>query len=335
MTVGPNTEIFIFDQVWNDNVNNAYATTIGTVQYYDAANGILDINNLANTSNYELDFGNFEVDENLYLLDSNTTVTYSTLTNILYLARPPEPEYIPPEIVEEIINCACCDSSSSANGANNMPEYTGCWGFQPGDCVEQRLPDRYVITELTEDEIQEICNSCGCGTGCSCTEEEIESIRYVPVLVRGAELVRATVVREDCANNALYVKDVTGEFVKNYPICKCGGLSDTEIQTLCESCGCGGGCDCTDIEALQFVQPCAEVVGVFADPQPRFVIDGNYLVERKQWDPLGPFIGIDKHFTGKRTQDYSDKYLVLSNSEKVTPHPICIVSGDNGEGNRW
>ena len=337
MSVGPNTEIFIFDQIWNDNADNAYATTIGTVQYFDQANGILDINNLANTSNYELDFGNFAVNERLYLLDSNTTVSYNTLTNILYLARPPEPDPISQNTIIEIIDSLCCGANSPLANSITQPEYTGCWGFQPGDCVEQRVPDQFITVELTEEQIQEICNACGCGTGCSCTPEEIESIKYVQVLQRGAELVRATVVREDCANNALYIKDVTGEFIKDLPICKCGGLSDQDIISLCEGCGCGSDCDCTDetINTLKYVQPCAEIVGVFADPQPRYVIDGDYLVERKQWDPLGPFIGIDKHFTGKRTQDYTDKYLIVSRAEKVTPQPICVVAGDNGEGNRW
>lgn len=337
MSVGPNTEIFIFDQVWNKNVDNTLATTIGTVQYFDQANGILDINNLANTANYELDFTNFGVNETLYLLDSNVTVSYETLTNILYLARPPEPDYIEPNTIIELIDSLCCGANSPLANSITQPVYTGCWGFQPGDCVEQRIPDRYETVELTEEQILEICNSCGCGTGCSCTEEEIESIRFIQVKVEGARLVQATVVLEDCANNALYVTDVTGEFVKNLPICKCGGLSDEQILELCEGCGCGSECDCSEetITSLQFVQPCAEVIGVFADPQPRFIIDGDYLVERRQWDPIGPFIGIDKHFTGKRTQDYTDKYLVVSRAEKVTPQPVCVTSDDNGEGNRW
>lgn len=330
MTVPANTVIFFKDDVYNES-----NTTNGFVQYFNAANGILDINNLSNTSNFELEFQAILPNQNLRFVESNTKLRYISLTNVLYLARPPEPDYLEPNTIIDMIDSLCCGANSPLANSITQPIYTGCWGFQPGDCVEQRVPEQYETFELTDDQIKQICNSCGCGTYCSCTEEEIESIRYIRVKVGDARLVQATVVREDCANNALFVENVTGKFVKNIPICKCGGLSDEDIVKLCEGCGCGNNCECTEevINNLQFIQPCADLVGVFADTQEISVIEGDYLVEREQWNPLGPFIAVDKHFI--INDDYSDKYLILVRPEIKNSNPVCVTFGDNGNGNRW
>lgn len=303
MSVGSNTDIFIFSEVWNKNVNNTFATTKGVVQYYDPDNNILDINNLANTSNYELEFSNFKVGETLYF--ANTYAVFANLTNILYLARPPRPVAITQEQAVDIINSMCCgseniDADDVLNSTN--PTFNNCWGFQPGDCVEQRVPELYETYQLTDEAVALLCNACGCGVNCSCSEEEIESIRNVSVKVRNSYYVQATVVREDCANNALYITGATGEFVRDVPVCKCGP-----------------------------VNPCADIVGVFADPQPRSVIEGDYLVERYQWQPAGPFIGIDKSLG----LDYTDKYLIICKPEIKGYQPMCAEAGDNGNGNRW
>lgn len=303
MSVGSNTEIFILKGVWNKNANNAFATTTGVVQYYNPETNVLDINNLANTSNYELDFENFKVGENLYF--STTYASYVSLTNILYLARPPYPAAITETQAIEIINSMCCGSENSeANTVLNStnPAFNNCWGFKVGDCVEQYVTELYENIQLTDEQVSILCSGCGCGASCSCSEEEISSIRNSSIKVRNSYRVQATVVREDCANNALYVKDVTGDFVKNLPVCKCGTSN-----------------------------PCASIVGVFADPQPRSVIEGDYLVERYQWQPVGPFIGVDL----SRGLDYTDKYLIVAKAQMSNNDPTCVVSGDNGNGNRW
>lgn len=271
-----NNQIVIFDKVWNVNANLALAITMADVGSHspNTRNGYITLLNVQNKSNTELNFIPFEVGERIYANDSNLVFTFTALDQVIYL-----------------------DAPQLANGRYNNSGY----GFQTGDQISQFCPQESVDVVLTEEEFLSLCgcSSCGCSSSdCACEGGPTVTNRTVTVVTSEARTITATVMYENNDPPYLVVKDATERFCR-YPITN-GTIT-------------------------------ANVVGALSPLAKGNAYYGNYIIERPAlyenpqnypehvvYDPniglyLGPHIGIDKHFNSKRSQDYNNDYIIISN----------------------
>lgn len=271
-----NNQIVFYDKVWNVNKNLALAITMADVGSHspNTRNGYISLVNVQNASNTELRYTPFEVGETIYANDSNLTFTFTALDQVVYL-----------------------DAPLTANGTYNNSGY----GFQTGDIITQFCPQESVDVVLTEEEYLNLCgcSRCGCSSSdCACEGGPTISNRTVTVVTSPERTITATVMYENLDPPWLMVKDATEPFCR-YPITN-GTIT-------------------------------ANVVGALSPLAKGNVYNGNYIIERPAlyarnfafpdyvvYDPnlglyLGPHIGIDKHFNNKRSQDYNNDYIIISN----------------------
>ena len=177
------------------------------------------------------------------------------------------------------------------------------YGFIPGSTVTQYCPRVTKDITLTVDEYLSICgcSSCGCKKDeCGCVEgPSTAQDRTITVIMSEAKTVNAIVDYE--STNPPYVAVYNAD----------GILCDQNITS--------GGIT-------------ANIVGALTPPLERDPFLGNYIIQRpgvyseytlddcgnfvsiddlSQY--LGPHIGIDRHFTGRRSQDYNNDNIIVSN----------------------
>lgn len=177
------------------------------------------------------------------------------------------------------------------------------YGFIPGSIVSQYCPRVTRDIVLTEDEYLSICgcSSCGCVKNeCGCVDgPSTAQDRTVTIVLSEARNVSATIDYESIDPPFIAVSNANGKFC--FTNITSGGIT-------------------------------ANVVGSLTPPLERDPFLGNYIIQRPgvygfyslddccnatMGDNLGQFlgahIGIDRHFTARRSQDYNDDNIIVSN----------------------
>lgn len=288
MVSAANSSFVLYDRVWKGNANLEIAITQGRIGDINANTGnariyVLNIQDIANNEN---DFERFDLNETVYTRDSgiydgqsNLTFEFVNQENIIYLGNPLQ-------VTEPTLH-----------------------GFANGEIVWQDKPAQYVSVVLPEEVYRRTysCTACGClGDDCSCGEKVELSAeeRTVTVLVKEPQRVQAVVTHESAAPPYITVEQVTGgdgEFLVGLPVTN-GQISARVVGSFAP---------------ILIKDP---YLGNYIVEQPAIYVGDNCfdrcVIEEESCENIGltdgPHIGIDEHFTGRDTQDWNDRNIIIS-----------------------
>jgi hypothetical protein len=265
--------LLYYDKVWKGNANIELAITTADVGSHNAVSNNLTIINIQNASNNYLDFVPFYLGENVYTTDAGITFRYVNREFYIYL-------------------------DTQVNG-NNVP-----YGFKAGDTITQYCPPVTLDVTLTTDEYLSICgcascgctaDSCGCVSGPSTAED-----RTITVKLADAKTLVATVDRENTYPPYLVVSNTNGIFCGT-TITSSGGITANIVGILAPIL------DRDPYNGNFIIERVAKYTDDFVDQC------GNFIGATNKGQYLGPHIGIDRHFTNRRTMDHDDMFIIVSN----------------------
>lgn len=179
-----------------------------------------------------------------------------------------------------------------------------CPDCGPGSVITQYVPDQYITVVIPPEtyRINRVCSSCGCvGDACNCdsTDVTVEE-QTANIKVSDAYTITATVEVQSCDPPYLKVQNSSGKFLPEYPIV-CNGKELGVVGSL------------TEIEKNPYIKNyIIERPGEFySDYTNPCTVSNEPYINRGLY--LGPHIAQNEYFTGKRTQDYNDDYIIVSN----------------------